>query len=872
MPVISPLRHPRRPGAALRGLLLSLLALGSGLVSLPAVGAEPPELDDVKKRALSGQYAEVIEAAEAAVAAKDRNEEWRLLLIQTLLEVGRYPDARAVATNALASDSRSIRLRWAAREAFQSNGDQARAAEMLEEIQQLVASRVYSFRDPPSLVIFGRSALAMGIDPKQVLEKIYLTAGKADPKLRDVYLARGELALSKSDFALAGKVFDEALKLLPDDPDLHHGRARAFADGDREEMVASLEAALKLNPRHVPSLLLLAEHRVDGEDYAGAAKLLEQIRAVNPVHPGAWALTAVLAHLRFDTESESRARETALRYWTNNPRVDFLIGEKLAQKYRFAEGAARQRQALAFDPDFLPAKAQLANDLLRLGEETEGWALAEEVHRRDGYDVAAFNLATLHEVITKFATLTNAHFVVRMHQREAAIYGGRVLELLERARATLVPKYGVELAEPTLVEIFHEQKDFGVRTFGIPENPGYLGVCFGRVITANSPAANVSDPVNWEAVLWHEYCHVITLQLTRNRMPRWLSEGISVYEEMQANPAWGQSMNPKYREMILDGELTPVGRLSAAFLMPKSPLHLQFAYFEAGLLVNYVVDRHGIETLKGVLNDLREGGEINTTLEKRLGALATLEKDFDAFARERAGQLAPGLSWNKPPKALEAAGSEKDYAEWMKANPTNYWALTEVASTLLETRNWEDAKAPLKLLLERFPGQTGRGSAGRQLAAVYRELGETNAELPLLMAVTTRDAAAPEECLRLMNLATVAQDWPLVSIAAERFLAVNPLVPAPYRALARAGEATGAYTNVVAACRTLLQLDPPNPAELHFQLARALDQTGDPGARREVLQALEDAPRNREALRLLLKLASSAGTNGVSRPAGKSVF
>ena len=57
--------------------------------------------------------------------------------------------------------------------------------------------------------------------------------------------------------------------------------------------------------------------------------------------------------------------------------------------------------------------------------------------------------------------------------------------------------------------------------------------------------------------------HVVTLELTHNKMPRWLSEGISVYEELQENPTWGQRMTPRYRQMILDGELTPVGELSS---------------------------------------------------------------------------------------------------------------------------------------------------------------------------------------------------------------------------------------------------------------------------------------------------------------------
>jgi hypothetical protein len=56
----------------------------------------------------------------------------------------------------------------------------------------------------------------------------------------------------------------------------------------------------------------------------------------------------------------------------------------------------------------------------------------------------------------------------------------------------------------------------------------------------------------------------------------------------------------------------------------------------------------------------------------------------------------------------------------------------------------------------------------------------------------------------------------------------------------------------------LLELDPPNPAEVHFNLARLLHRAGDPAARRHVLQALEDAPRYRAALQLLLQMDSDS--------------
>ena len=75
--------------------------------------------------------------------------------------------------------------------------------------------------------------------------------------------------------------------------------------------------------------------------------------------------------------------------------------------------------------------------------------------------------------------------------------------------------------EPVTVEIFPQQQDFAIRTFGLPGGEGFLGVCFGRVITANSPASQGDSPSNLDSVLWHEFCHVVTLEKTSNRMPRW---------------------------------------------------------------------------------------------------------------------------------------------------------------------------------------------------------------------------------------------------------------------------------------------------------------------------------------------------------------
>ncbi len=895
-------RHFPRAAAALAVLL--------ALFALPGLTFAAADLEACRELFLTGKYTECNALADQAIADNEYPEEWRELKINALLTLGRYADSLGALTNALTRHGSSIRIRLLGREVYQLNNQPERAKEMLREINELVTYRGWAYRDPPNMVVLGRTALLLGVDPKQVLEKLFDKAKTADPALRDTYLASGELALGKHDYELAAKSFRDGLKRFPKDPEFHFGLARAFAPGERGPMVLALQAALKLNTNHIPSRLLLADHLIDAEEYAEAEGLLDLVQQVNPNHPEAWSYRAIIAHLRADAAAETKARQNALKPWPTNPRVAHLIGQKLSLKYRFAEGAAAQRQALKFDPDYLPAKIQLAQDLLRLGEETEGWQLADEVYQKDGYDVSAFNLVTLKEAMGKFQTLTNQHFILRMGEREARIYGRAALALLERAHATLCTKYGLKLDKPVTVEIFPDQKDFAVRTFGMPGNPGYLGVCFGCVITANSPASQAAHPANWQAVLWHEFCHVVTLQLTKNKMPRWLSEGISVFEERLANPTWGQTMNARYRAMILeDDEITPIGELSSAFMAPRTPLHLDFAYYQSSLVVEFLVGKFGLDSLKRILADLAKGIEINAAIAAHTAPLDKLEPEFEAFARKRAKDLAPGLDWTKPateldlaaapgmprlrrpsPKPISVGGANGTNATNVVIAPlaptnappkspvappaaplvvapllllpvaipnsTNFYVLTREAKELLAKKKWREATEPLKKLVTLHPTQTSPGNAYQLLALAYQRLNETALERETLARLAAISADAIDAYQRLMELGASTNDWRAVSTNAARFLAVNPLLAPAHRHLARASEELGQTAEAIEAYKTVLELDPPDAADAHYRLARLLHKNGDPTARQHALQAAEEAPRFREALSLLLEISA----------------
>src|SRR6185295_16638146 len=153
-------------------------------------------------------------------------------------------------------------------------------------------------------------------------------------------------------------------------------------------------------------------------------------------------------------------------------------------------------------------------------------------------------------------------------------------------------RYAFKPQGPFLIEIFPRHDDFAVRIAGLPGMVGARGVCFGRVVALDSPnvARTGNSKFQWEATLWHELAHVITLQMSNHRIPRWLTEGISVYEEKKARSEWGREMDVTFAGMLNRGETLKLKDLNSAFTNPKT---ISLAYYEASLLVEHIVNAYG---------------------------------------------------------------------------------------------------------------------------------------------------------------------------------------------------------------------------------------------------------------------------------------
>ncbi|MEZ6104631.1 MAG: hypothetical protein R3B96_00580 [Pirellulaceae bacterium] len=426
-----------------------------------------------------------------------------------------------------------------------------------------------------------------------------------------------------------------AIELAPGTPGPPLAIGQAFAERSRCVAIAAWQRCLALNPNHLPCLLSLTDRAIDGEDRAATESLLQRINSINPREPRQFVYRGLLAHLDGDFDQADQWLQQARELSPGNAEIEVLLGRKLSQKYRFAEGVEALRRALELSPNHRAAQLQLGQDLLRLGDE-EGWTWIARVREEDPFQVTAYNLVQLRTELNQFETIEGGGFVIRMERHEAELYGDEVLATLLEARDELCRRYDHELTQPVLVEIFSRPSDFAVRTFGVPGASGYLGVCFGHLITVSGPAANSPPSSSWKSVLWHEFTHTVTLGKTRHRIPRWLSEGLSVMEEGRRDPMWSRRASSAERRRILDGQTPPVSELSELFLNPQAPSDINLAYLLSGWVAEFLVETQDEAAVRGLLEDLGVGISLEEALGRRWGNSASIDTQFADYTRRRA--------------------------------------------------------------------------------------------------------------------------------------------------------------------------------------------------------------------------------------------
>jgi len=664
-------------------------------------------------------------------------------------------------------------------------------------------------------------------------------AVKLEPEDPDLRVRWGHLYIQSHQQAEAGALFQEALELDEDHVPAQLGMATVLASRFEGKAVELAQEALKQRPEQAEGHLLLGRMALEEGDLAAARESLEtgldQALELGLAPLGAYALLASLEML--EGERDNQWVDKALAY---NPRHGEIYAEQahfyvITRRYR--EATERLRKAIEVAPSLWRAHAELGVNLMREGLDDEGRRHLEIAYGGDPYSAKTVNTLRLLDTYDQFETFEDAdpgadgvvRAVFRLDKDESELLLPYVRELTNRAVAEFTRKYDFELKSPVRVEFYPNHDDFAVRTMAMP-GIGLLGVTFGYVVAMDSPSGREPGGFHWGTTLWHELAHVFTLESTDHLVPRWYSEGISMYEEWMADVRWGESVGPEYIEAVRKSELLPIVELDRGFIRPKHAGQVAISYMQAGFVCKYIAERWG----EGKLVELLRGFGAKVPTDANIAAvLGTSPEDFDEqfddYMRDALGPALDGLPrWRSNLKtALERARDGE----------------------------WAEVIEPAEAAKAAYPQHVGSGSAYMLLANAHDKAGNREAAVGELQEYERRGGRQPETLKKLAGWLEEAER------SAEAVYTYEGLIynwPQDEELHARLGELhleAGKTDLARREFEVVLALDPLDRATAEYNLARAYVKIGDlASARLHVLQALERAPTFGPALQLLLQV------------------
>lgn len=681
---------------------------------------------------------------------------------------------------------------------------------------------------------FARTARAVAAvgDPRQA-NLLFRAAVERQPESPVIYQWWGDLFLTRHEDAEAARAYRDALTRDARWAPAYLGLSRALASSDPDAAASALAQALAIDPAFVDAHLARVDAALDAGRYEQAAVTLTAARDIAPARYGVQARAAVLA-LADDRPDEFDAIAASLvARRPGSGEIFRIAAATMARQYRFDAAVALGRRAVEADPAAARTRAELGLHLSRAGDETAAYQELARAFRDDPYDPVTYNLLNMLETLGRFASIDHEGVTIRVHPDERALLEPYVRDLITRAFDAFEQRYGLRPGAPLSVQLFNQHDDFAVRTAGLPGIlTNALGVCFGRVVAMVSPRARQPGTFSWQETLWHELAHVVTLQLSDQRVPRWLTEGISVYEERRARDGWGREGDLPFAAALAAGRALPLSDLEAGFRDGRT---IGLAYYQASLLVEHIEREHGIGAIRRLLAAYGEGLDTAEAVTRELGVdLATLDTRFFADVRARYAPLV---------RALDPAGG-----------PDTLAALLQAGDALLADGNPEGARDAYERAAALVPHATGDASPHLRLADLALQTGDRPAARRALAAALDADYANVELARRLASLAREDGDLAAARAAWARVIEIDPFDATAHTEMGRAAMADGDLAVAEREFRAALSAGAINLPDAHCDLGELLLAQGRTDeARRAAIRALETAPTYERAQELLLK-------------------
>jgi cellulose synthase operon protein C len=655
--------------------------------------------------------------------------------------------------------------------------------------------------------------------------RIAYNEGKNSPAVRVEW---GRLFLERFNPAEAANLFQEALKLDGNYAPAYLGLARVAAEGYDKKAVDFAREALRRDPKLIEAHELLAYLALEDSNAKLATEEAQKALALSSEALDGLAVLASLDWLNSKPQSEWMGRIL---------KVNPVYGEAYATgahffviNRRYEEGIKYYRMALDLDGGLWAARSQLGVNLMRLGFEDEARQQLERCYQARYRDAETVNSLRLLDTLKDYETFTTGTATIVLQKKEAALLRPYIGPELQRAISVYQQKYKMKLPGPVRLEVYPNHEDFVVRTLGLPGQGGLLGVTFGLVVAMDSPSARPPGEFNWASTMWHELSHVYVLTATHHLVPRWFTEGLAVHEEAAASPDWGDRMTPEIVTALREKKLLPVLELERGFVRPEYPAQVIVSYFEAGKMCDYITQKWGGGAILGMIRSYADRKTTAEAIGENLHQTpADFDKNFLLWLDQQTGNTVRHFDeWKRGLKAARAhlQSGKKDEAIREGLTIRDYYP------------DYVGDESIYEMTADLHLGKNQKSAAMRELER-YRDLGGRN--------VST-----------LKKLAALEQESGNQRQAENTLSKLNYIYPEDEEIhrrlgglLLNGGNASGAIREYQA----VLQLQPGDPAESHYDLAKALNAAHRmQEAKDQILLALEAAPDFKPAQQLLLQL------------------
>jgi tetratricopeptide (TPR) repeat protein len=654
----------------------------------------------------------------------------------------------------------------------------------------------------------------------------------------------GDLFAASHQDAEAMNIYREALQSEPNNAFAKLGSAHVlvgtFDDAANTYLEPLLSDSTTDDGARAGAWLLVARVALENGDHEQALAAMEEAEAILKQHD--WPPLELYA-LRTAADllsnvTDSRWTALSLQYNPHFGGIYAIPAHFYVITRRYRDAIDLYQKAVDIEPGLASAHEELGVNLLRDNQMSRARKHLELAHNEDPFSPKAVNTLRLLDSFANFRLVNDPELpgdpglipiTLRLHKDEAAVIAPYAIRLTRDSIAEFTERYDFKLREPVVIEMYPDHEDFAVRTAGMP-GIGILGATFGYVVAMDSPSGRPPEQFQWGTTLWHEMAHVFTLEASNHLVPRWFSEGVSVFEEWRSGPNPGVHIPMSVYNAIKDDRLLPVDQLDEGFMRPTYEQQVIVSYMQAGLVCQFIEQHYGAGKLSALLHSYGDGQQTSEAIEAVLDVTtAKFDSEFDSFLQAEHGAIIENLEeWHRTQLAIR---EHVDASDWQAA--------AELAQQLLAlVPQYVEPDSPY-LALARANDELGKaGEAMAALEKFWRHGGYHPGSLKRLgdlfhASGRTDDAI---EVLKSVNLVDPL-DQDLHGVLGDLLLDRD-----------RAVEALQEFTVAIA-------LDPHDKATAYYRMARAYHKLGaEKQSQGHLLLALDVAPNFRPAQRLLLEI------------------